>query len=396
MNLGLGIMAGNSFYNQEQANKDLALKNAQSASTMQELPSQTAADISNNQNTLGLNKSRAAIRPGATANVIAQQGLDAANTAGDIAAAPAINAAKSVNSQIGLGDATNKLKDQPIEQTIGNIGLSGQLMTAQSNQSLLPGQLGMAANEQQAKEESERQQALGMLANKLSTNDRFGALQYMQSIADNNGVMSGTNGHHYSNIEQVNPGADPNMPNGGYAVQGTDAAGKPLGGLDANGKPVGLRIPAEALQRAQYMLLPHKFETGATRQGTIYTTDQATGKVNVVKGDADLSAGTQKKPAEQMMAEWIMAHKDDPVAMAALDRTHSLKGGEKEWTQALMSRDPVMMTGDTQKIMERADFYKKAFTDLGFKKFGESTAAPGQPAPAQRATDQAVKDALGL
>ena len=63
--------------------------------------------------------------------------------------------------------------------------------------------------------------------------------------------------------------------------------------------------------------------------------------------------GTDKKPADVVAVEWYMANKDNPEAMAAWEKVHTLKDKSLQSIQTtLIAANPMMKPAEARKIAE--------------------------------------------
>lgn len=120
MNLGLGVIAGNSFFREQQAQevrdreaKRFGWESQRAEAEMGLLPDKTAADRSGYQLKGAQNQADIDILPGQTANTLAQQGITSTELAGTAARQPTVEATKNVQADVSLANATAEKEMQP-------------------------------------------------------------------------------------------------------------------------------------------------------------------------------------------------------------------------------------------------------------------------------------------
>lgn len=124
MNLGLGVIAGNSFFREQQA-QEVRDREAQrfgwekqrAEAEMGLLPDKTAADRSGYQLRGAQNQAGLETLPGQTENTLAQQRITSTELAGTAARQPTVEATKNVQADVGLANATAEKEMQPDQLT---------------------------------------------------------------------------------------------------------------------------------------------------------------------------------------------------------------------------------------------------------------------------------------
>jgi len=124
MNLGLGVIAGNSFFREQQA-QEVRDREAQrfgwekqrAEAEMGLLPDKTAADRSGYQLRGAQNQAGLETLPGQTENTLAQQRITSTELAGTASRQPTVEATKNVQADVSLANAKAEKEMQPDQIT---------------------------------------------------------------------------------------------------------------------------------------------------------------------------------------------------------------------------------------------------------------------------------------
>lgn len=382
MNLGLGLAAADSYFKEGDARKVREYQQALRDSEMATLPEQTQARRSDYQDRIGLNSARATLRPGETQNAITRQQVDSVKTAGELGRVGREEQAKDFQADYGLNAAQFKLGRQGQEQKTQGMKLDMAEKSTQADDDQLSRKLIMAARQGLLDENSQRTIFNGVFAQKLKGRDKQSALDWANSVAKEEGIAPGTNGHSYTDITPVMPGQDQNMPGGGFYMVGTDASGK----------PVNIPFPDEKLtQDAQALKSNGKYLGIHNNQGDVFTLNEATGAFKqVYAGDKKLASKTHMGPLERDVNYLVDAH-----GMSKQQALSHLNSAKK------LSRDQFVL----KSLQDMAGMGKRATND-DIEAFGKlydsAVSSKPQSNPSPKATlsnpsaSTAARSLLGL
>jgi hypothetical protein len=145
MNLRYGLAALDSYFKEgdarqlrERADQRFDWEKQKAQSELSLLGDKTAADRSQYQNTVGANAAAAELRPGATANAKAKQGLDAVTISGDVKRQPGLEEAKDNEAIAAQGASKVKaalqgVQSDRIPEIVANAKMQGVIDDAASS-----------------------------------------------------------------------------------------------------------------------------------------------------------------------------------------------------------------------------------------------------------------------
>lgn len=318
--LGLGLVAADSFFKEQQAQKVRDYEQAKRDAELSTLPDKTAADRSGYQLSDARNQAGARLLPQQTDNASARLGLESSDLAGQADRQPAELATKKAQAEIGLGTAQNDQANLPSSLQVKNNALQGQLMSSDAELKALPGKLQRAAVQGILDEKGQQDVVIGTLASIIEGQDKTRALQFANQIAQMPNVLPGTNGRKIADIVPVRSGQQ----------IGKDQSGNPInaqgdGYLFVDDQGTGRLLPVETMRSAQAKLKSGDYQFIHTNDGSVFSGNKQTGAVSQVhQGDPKLLRG-QHTPAEVQTMEWLMSKGVAKDANGAWDMVRSAR-----------------------------------------------------------------------
>lgn len=318
--LGLGLIAADSFFKEQDAQKVRDYDQAKRDAELSTLPDKTAADRSGYQLSDARNKASARLLPQQTDNASARLVLEAGDLAGQADRQPAELATKKAQSEIGLGTTQNDLANLPSSLQVKNNALQGQLLSSDAELKALPGKLQRAAVQGILDDQGQKDVVMGTLGGLIARYDKQGALEFANQIAKMPNVLPGTNGRPLSDIQFVHPG---------------QSIGKDQSGNDIKAQEDGYLFIAtdgkahfkskESIQAAMGKLKSGDYQFIHTNDGSVFSGNKQTGAVSQVhQGDPKLLRG-QHTPAEVQTMEWLMSKGVANDANGAWDMVRSAR-----------------------------------------------------------------------
>lgn len=318
MNLGLGLVAANSYFKEDDARKTRDYVQAQRDAETSMLPDKAAAQRSQYQDTQAVNAGRARLRPGEERSTLARQAEEETNR-------PMLEATRSANAATGLDNA--------------NVARSIAGQTAAD----IPRMLAKLRQKNIIDDQGAGTHIHATIADMLkSGGDGSDIVALLNSQKE---VMGATNPK-IANAKPVASVARAKNAQGDEYLVLKDQDGAQLGA-----QPISLFEAAKtSLSKRETKTLKPGETIGLATNGTFtpsYTAPEKT------------SSNNQHTPASIQEADWVMKNKSNPEAMAAWDKVRSLKGGRKEFIAAIMPR----ALGDEtqQQLNERTDMYGALF-----------------------------------
>lgn len=299
MNLNLGLAAADAYFKEGDARNLRDYEQALRKADLSTLQDRVEATRANAQDQTGAARGRIQLRPGELSLATTKNSIAQGQASGELGRQPLIEQTRDAQAHAGLGTANFALQNQPTEQRIALRDLETKDKTSQFDSDNLAQTLAAKARQGQIAEHTQRQMINGILASKIGNNDPQGALQWANSVAKNEGIAQGTNGHVYDNIVRIEPKTDPNMPEGGYMMTGKDA----------NGSPVNIPLSESSLRAAKATMASHKWHGISTGDGGVFVLDEKTGvgKVGLAPNPQLVSARNREHdPAEVKTVKWMV------------------------------------------------------------------------------------------
>lgn len=364
--LGLALLAADEYYKEGDRRQVRDYQQKLRDADLSVLDDRTAATRSGYQDTTASNAARAQLRPGQTANAMARQGIEATDLAGQAERQPTEIATKGIQAGLNLAGAQFEQDNLPMSLQIKKDTLEGQSMTSAANLKQLPGKLARAATQGVIDQHGQMDVVLGTMGQLIGRQDKAGALAFANEIAKNGAILPGTNGMQFTDIMPVRKGQG-NAPGDGYVF------------VTSDGKQHFL--PVEAIGGAMQKLKSGKYKFIERDDGSIFAGDEGTGRGGIVQaGDPAISksgrGGKQNQTATIQDAEWVMANKDNPVAMAAWDKVRSLRGDARQLFIKDMMTKGTMGNETQEQLRAKGDMYGKLFDEMQ-RSHGGGQATPG-------------------
>lgn len=349
--LGLGMIAADSFFKEQEAQKVRDYEQAKRDAELSTLPDKTSADRSGYQLSDARNQAGARLLPQQTDNASARLGLEAGDLQGQADRQPTELAAKKAQAEIGLGTAQNDQANLPSSLQVKNNALQGQLLSSDSELKALPGKLQRAAVQGALDEQGQKDVVMGTLGGLIARQDKAGAIAFANQIAQMPNVLPGTNGRPLADIQPVRKGQVIGKDQSGGDIQ---AQGDGYLFVATDGK--SHFQPVEAIQAAMGKLKSGDYQFIHTNDGSVFSGNKQTGAVSQVhQGDQKLLRG-QHTPAEVQTMEWLMSKGVAKDANGAWDMVRSAR----EKTRGAFVADYVTKMRQTDFTRDSATIEKEA------------------------------------
>lgn len=357
MNLGLGLIAADSYFKEGDARKVRDYEQAKREAEVSALADRTNADRSGYQLKDVQNKSNATLVPQQQANAQATLGLAAAELAGQVERQATEIETKGINADVALSDAGLAQTNQPLQQKVKTDQLTSLSLTAAADVKSLPAKLQRAAVQGTLDQQGQQEVVMGNIGILLGRKDKASAIEFANAIAKQSNVGPKDNGKTLTDIVPVRKGQN-GAPDNGYNFVTSDGETK--------------FIPEHAIQGPVDKMKSGAYDHITGKDGSIFTLEKNTGATNkIYQGDLS-SARNQHTPAEVQAAEWVLKNKSNPEAMAAWEKVRSTRGGQKEFIQALMAKS--IKGGETQQeLTDQTRMFGKLYDEIQ----GGKTGAPG-------------------
>ncbi|WP_025915789.1 hypothetical protein [Herminiimonas sp. CN] len=325
----------------EEGNKERALEDERAydkqtrAAGLSTLDDHTAAQREQFRQAAALARAAQETLPGQTANTMRQQELD-------------------------RGGIDFKLQQQPKQQQIDSAKLDRGVADIPEQEK---GRV--AANSEDAA--TRRVKALATFGRLVKSNDKQALLTHVNSVADAEALQAGTQAKKYIGIEPTS-GAVDGVVQRGYDIIADDGS--------------RLTIPATAYEQAESSLKTGKYSAIHTRDGTIGSINQETGKIDIVKqGDPNM-AGGKGDPGEVTTAKWLLSSGVAKDEAAAWGMVRSSRDKSKtDWVGEMMKTS--LSSGATEKdIISARTIFEKQFDAMHS---GATSVVPVDEAKAERA-----------
>lgn len=405
MNLGLGLIAADNYFKEGDARKERDYVQARRDAELSTLDDKTNADRTGYRLRNDQNNANSRLLPNQTKNAESRLRLDAVNLDAEAERQTDDNAAKglaskgsvvnakaaNINAGIGLSNAQNDQDNLPKSLQIKNAGLEIQSQTSAAALAELPEKLARAATQGVIDQQGQSDVVLGNLGQLISRQDKAGALNFANRIAKVGNILPNTNGKTFTDIIPVRKGEN-GATGDGYVFHTSDG-GKVF-------------TPVEAISGAMSKIKSGKYKFIERGDGSIFAGDEGTGRGALVQdGDPAMlrSRNAKNTPASVQEAEWVMANKDNPTAMAAWNKVRSLRGdGRQLFIKDLMAKS-IMGNETPDQLNSKADMYGKLFDEMsrGSGQKQATSPAPSAPSPASNTPalgtlDPQIKSLLGL
>lgn len=316
--LGLGLIAADSFFKEQDAQKVRDYDQAKRDAELSALPDKTAADRSGYQLSDARNKASARLLPQQTDNASARLRLEAGDLAGQADRQPAELATKKAQSEIGLGTTQNDLANLPSSLQVKNNALQGQLLSSDAELKALPGKLQRAAVQGILDAQGQRDVVFGTIGSLLAGYDKPRAIELANQVAGMPNLLPGTKP--LSDIQPVHKGQVIGKDQSGGDIQ---AQGDGYLFVATDGK--AYFQPLESIQAAMGKLKSGDYQFIHTNDGSVFSGNKQTGAVSQVhQGDPKLLRG-QHTPAEVQTMEWLMSKGVAKDANGAWDMVRSAR-----------------------------------------------------------------------
>ena len=145
MNLGLGLLAADSYFKEGDARKVRDYEQAKREAELSTLPERTNADRSGYRLRSGQNEANLDLLPTQTANAETRLGLETTDLSGQVERKPAEVATKKIQADMGLSEAQAGQLTQPLQQQIKTNQLTSQSLASADEVKNLPAKLQRAA-----------------------------------------------------------------------------------------------------------------------------------------------------------------------------------------------------------------------------------------------------------
>jgi len=352
MNLGLGLIAADEYFKEGDRRQVRDYQQKLRDADLSILDDRVAATRSGYKNTVAEHEAQAQIRPGQTANTIKRQGLEADDLTGQAERQPAEIQTKTVQAWLNLAGVQNDYNNLPMSLQVKNDTLRGQAMTTADSLKQLPAKLARAATQGVIDQQGQQDVVLGTMGQLIARQDKAGALAFANEVAKQGNLLPNTNGKTFTDIIPVRKGGN-GAQGDGYIFVTSDGDRR--------------FTPVEAIGGAMQKMKSGKYKFIERDDGSIFAGDEGTGRGSIVQpGDPNISKSGKggKLPASVQEANWVMANKDNPVAMAAWKEVRSLRGDRRQmFIENLMAKG-VMGNEKPEQLSAKAEMYGKLFDEM--------------------------------
>jgi len=289
MDIGMGLAALDSYFKAGDARKEREYLQAKRDAELSTLPEKTESErtgyrLRTGQNTAGLDT-----LPQETANKSTRLKIESTGLAGQQARQPVEEQTKDITASIGLSNAQNQQTNLPKTQAIQNNLLEGQFLTSQHDIKQLPQKLRMAAVQGKLDARGQSDVVLGTLGQLIASQDKAGAIDFANQIAQETDILPNTNGKTFSDITPVRGGPEGD----GYQFTTTDGTTR--------------FVPVQAFQSAIGKLKTGEYQFIHDSYGNVYSGNKKTGAVTQTHQGDPKARHAQHTPAEVQTMEWLMS-----------------------------------------------------------------------------------------
>ena len=385
MNLGLGLIAANSYFKEGDAQKTRDYEQSKRDAEVLSLGDKTAAERSGHQLRNDQNTAAREILPTQTANSKTRLGLDSTDLTGQADRQPTDLKTKGIQSTMGLIDVQAAQTNQPQQHQVKSNQLEAAGLQSADDVKQLPGKLARAATQGTLDGQGQSDVVLGTMGQLIGRQDKAGAISFANEIAKNSNLLPNTNGKTFSDIVPVRKGEN-GAQGDGYNFITSDGQAK--------------FVPVEAIAGAQEKLKSGKYNFIHNRDGSVFSGNENTGAVKQVYQGDSTAQKNQHTPAEVQTMQWLITNKVAKDATGAWGMVRSAR--EKTRNSFIMdySAKNAMPGQDGNKIAADAGaIYDQVQLSIGSpnrRPPGLDNATSNTVANPTMETDPQIKSLLGL
>lgn len=345
MNLGLGLIAANSYFKEGDAQKTRDYEQARRDAEISSLGDKTAAQRSGYRLSDARNSAAVGLVPMQTANSESQLGLQSAELSAQTERQPTDLKTKDIQSSMGLTEARSAQRNQPLQQAVKSNQLQSAGLQSADELKQLPAKLSRAATQGVLDQQGQSDVVLGTMGQLIARQDKAAAINFANQIAKQSNVGPEDNGMTLKDIVPVRKG-DSGAPGDGYNFITSDGQSK--------------FVPVEAIAGAQEKLKSGKYDFIHSKDGSVFAGNESTGAVKQVYQGDPTGQKTQNSPAEVQTMQWLMSNnvaKDAPAAWemvrSAREKTRNSFIMDYTAKNAMPGQDGTKMAADAGAIYDQ-------------------------------------------
>lgn len=374
-NLGLGLIAADSYFKEGDARKERDYVQAKRDAELSTLGDKTNAERSGYQLRDSQNRANSELLPNQTANAKSRLGLEATDLQGQTERQPNDNKAKKIQSDMGLATAENDQANLPSSLQVKNNALQTQLQTSDATLKQLPMRLQQLATQGVLDQRGQSEVVLGTMGQLIARQDKAGALAFANDIAKVGNILPNTNGKQFTDIQPVRKG-DNGAQGDGYNFVTADGESR--------------FVPVEAISGAMNKLKTGEYQFIHTNDGSVFAGNKTTGAITQAHQGDTKAMRAQHTPAEVQTMEWLMSKGVAKTPEAAWEQVRSAR----EKTRNAFVMDYVSKNAlpgaDTNKMSEDAG---RIYDTL---RQNQGPVAKPSNSPSASTVDPAISSLIGI